>query len=191
MEVDVYMCIKKVACGLQKVVKEDGREVLEPIFVEVETPEDMHRITSKIDSCKTVTPKIIEENTKEVELVALTVTNEHEGDHGGEHVGVHGNHGGATVIGSPITDSNDAPIGNDSPIGSNNDSPMDNNDSPIGNNDSPIGNGSPREVVCIETGEVFANATQAGKAIGTARQNITACCTGRRKKAGGFQWKYL
>lgn len=73
------MCIKKVACGLQKVVKEDGREVLEPIFVEVETPEDMHRITSKIDSCKTVTPKV-----------------EHD-DHEGEHV----DHGGATIIGSP------------------------------------------------------------------------------------------
>ena len=146
------MCIKKVACGLQKVVKEDGREVLEPIFVEVDCPEDMHRITSKIDSCKTVTPKI-------------------------EHDGTHGGHGGATVIDSPTN---------------NNDAPIDNNDSPIDNNDSPTtGNGSPREVVCIETGEVFANATQASKAIGTARQNITACCTGKRKKAGGFQWMYV
>ena len=69
------MCIKKVACGLQKVVKEDGRTVLEPIFVEVDCPEDMHRITSKIESCKTVTPKI-------------------------EHHGTHGGHGGVTVIGS-------------------------------------------------------------------------------------------
>ena len=65
------MCIKKVACGLQTVVKEDGRKVLEPIFVEVDCPEDMHRITSKIESCKTVTPKI-------------------------EHDGTHGGHGGAT-----------------------------------------------------------------------------------------------
>ena len=132
------MCIKKVACGLQKVVKEDGRTVLEPIFVEVETPDDMHRITSKIDSCKTVTPKI-------------------------EHDGTHGGHGGATVIDSPITD---------------NVSPTDNNV-------------SPREIVCIETGEVFANATQASKATGIARQSIGACCNGKRKKAGGFQWKYL
>ena len=162
------MCVKKVACGLQKVVKEDGREVLEPIFVEVDCPEDMHRITSKIESCKTVTPKIVEENMREVRIIPVTVQNEHDGTHGG--------HGGAT--------------GNDSPI-NNNDSPTTGNDSPITGNDSPIGNGSPREVVCIETGEVFANATQAGKAIGTARQNITACCTGKRKKAGGFQWKYL
>ena len=161
------MCIKKVACGLQKVVKEDGRTVLEPIFVEVDCPEDMHRITSKIDSCKTVTPKGVEGNTKEMEELPYTVQNEHDGTHGG-----------ATVIDSPIGNNNDSPIGNDSPI-------TDNNDSPTNNN------GSPREVVCIETGEVFANATQAGKAIGTARQNITACCNGKRKKAGGFQWMYV
>ena len=134
------MCIKKVACGLQKVVKEDGRTVLEPIFVEVETPEDMHRITSKIESCKTITPKI-------------------------EHDGTHGGHGGATDNVSPITD---------------NVSPTDDNVSP-----------TPREIVCIETGEVFANATQASKATGIARQSIGACCNGKRKKAGGFQWKYL
>ena len=172
------MCIKKVACGLQKVVKEDGRTVLEPIFVEVETPDDMHSITGKIDSCKTVTPKIVEENEQEVGVVQATVKNEHDGTHGG--------HGGATVIDSPIGNNNDSPNGNDSPI-------TDNNDSPTNNIDSPNGNGSstPREVVCIETGEVFANATQAGKAIGTARQNITACCNGKRKKAGGYQWKYL
>ena len=175
------MCIKKVACGLQKVKREDGREVLEPIFVEVDCPEDMHRITSKIDSCKTVTPKIVEENVQEVEVLPVTVQNVQEvgvlpPTIQNEHDGTHGGHGGVT--------------GNDSPT-NNNDSPITGNDSPTNNIDSPIGNGSPREVVCIETGEVFANATQAGKAIGTARQNITACCNGKRKKAGGYQWKYL
>ena len=162
------MCIKKVACGLQKVVKEDGREILEPVFVEVDCPEDMHRITSKIESCKTVTPKIVEENVQEVEVLPVTVQNEHGGDHGV--------HGGATAIGSP-TDN----------IGS----PITDNGSPTNNNDSPIGNGSPREVVCIETGEVFANATQAGKSTGIARQHINACCNGKRKSAGGKHWKYL
>ena len=176
------MCIKKVACGLQKVVKEDGREVLEPIFVEVDTPEDMHRITSKIESCKTVTPKIVEENVQEVEVLPSTIQNEHDGTHGG--------HGGVTVIGSPNDIGSPTANNIDSPT-NNNDSPITGNDSPTNNIDSPIGNGSPREVVCIDTGEVFANATQAGKAIGTARQNITACCNGKRKKAGGYQWKYL
>ena len=175
------MCIKKVACGLQKVVKEDGRTVLEPIFVEVECPDDMHSITGKIEGCKTVTPKIVEENTKEVKGLTFTVQNEHDGTHGG--------HGGATVIDSPIGNNNDSPIGNDSPI-TDNDSPTNNIDSPIGIG-SPNDIGSPREVVCIETGEVFANATQAGKAIGTARQNINACCNGKRKSAGGKHWKYL
>ena len=169
------MCIKKVACGLQTVIREDGRKVLEPVFVEVDCPEDMHRISGKIDSCKTVTPKIVEENIQEVEVLPSTIQNEHGGTCGG--------HDGITVIGSP-TNNNDSPI-------TDNDSPTNNNDSPITDNDSPIGSGSSREVVCIETGEVFANATQAGKAIGTARQNITACCKGKRKKAGGFQWKYL
>ena len=56
------MCIKKVACGLQKVKREDGREVLEPVFVEVDCPEDMHRVSGKIESCKTITPKIEHDN---------------------------------------------------------------------------------------------------------------------------------
>ena len=56
------MITKKVACGLQKVTKEDGRTVLEPVFVEVECPEDMHRITGEIEHCKTVVPKV-EANT--------------------------------------------------------------------------------------------------------------------------------
>ena len=152
------MCIKKVACGLQKVKREDGREVLEPVFVEVDTPEDMHRITSKIESCKTVTPKIVEENTQEVGLIQVTVQNEHDGTHGG--------HGGATA---------------------NNVSPTANNVSPITDNVSP----TPREVVCIETGEVFANATQAERQTGIARQSIGACCNGKRKTAGGYHWQYL
>ena len=183
------MCIKKVACGLQKVVKEDGREVLEPIFVEVECPDDMHSITGKIEGCKTITPKIVEENTKEVGVIQVTVQNEHDGTHGG--------HGGATVIDSP-TDNNDALTNNNvsptanivSPI-TDNVSPTANIVSPTDNNDSSNGNDSPREIVCIDTGEVFANATQASKATGIARQSIGACCNGKRKSAGGYHWQYL
>ena len=98
------MCIKKVACGLKKVTREDGREVLEPIYVEVETPEDMHRVSGKIESCKTVTPKIVEEKVQEVGVLPSTVQNEHGGTHGG--------HGDANGNGSPIT-------GNGSPTNSN------------------------------------------------------------------------
>ena len=166
------MCIKKVACGLQKVKREDGREVLEPVFVEVDTPEDMHRITSKIESCKTVTPKIVEENTQEVGLIQVTVQNEHDGTHGG--------HGGATANNVSPTANNVSPI-------TDNVSPTANNVSPITDNVSP----TPREVVCIETGEVFANATQAERQTGIARQSIGACCNGKRKTAGGYHWQYL
>ena len=163
------MCIKKVACGLQKVVKEDGREVLEPIFVEVECPEDMHSITGKVESCKTVTPKIVEEKVKEKEVLPVTVQNEHDAPTNNNV--------------SPITD-------NVSPI-TDNGSPTDNIGSSTNNNDSPNGNGSPREIVCIETGEVFANATQASRETGIARQHIGACCNGKRKSAGGKHWQYL
>ena len=163
------MCIKKVACGLQKVVKEDGREVLEPIFVEVECPEDMHSITGKVESCKTVTPKIVEEKVKEKEVLPVTVQNEHDAPTNNNV--------------SPITD-------NVSPI-TDNGSPTDNIGSSTNNNDSPNGNDSPREIVCIDTGEVFANATQASKATGIARQSIGACCNGKRKSAGGKHWQYL
>ena len=169
------MCVKKVACGLQTVVKEDGRTVLEPVFVEVDCPEDMHRITSKIENCKTVTPKVVEENIQEVGIIQVTVQNEHDGTHGG--------HGGATAIVSP-TDNNDA-------LTNNIVSPTANIVSPITDNVSPNGNDSPREIVCIDTGEVFANATQASKATGIARQSIGACCNGKRKSAGGYHWQYL
>ena len=169
------MCIKKVACGLKKVTREDGREVLEPIFVEVETPEDMHRVSGKIESCKTVIPKVVEEKVQEVEVLPSTIQNEHDGTHGG--------HGGATVIVSPTANIV-------SPI-TDNVSPTANIVSPTDNNDSPNGNDSPREIVCIDTGEVFANATQASKATGIARQSIGACCNGKRKSAGGKHWQYL
>ena len=164
------MCIKKVACGLQTVIKEDGREVLEPIFVEVDCPEDMHRITSKIESCKTVTPKIVEENTQEVGLIQVTVQNE-QGD---EHVG----HGGVTVIGLP----ND--IG--SPI-----TGKVSTDSKEVSTDSKEVSTDNKEVVCIETGEVFSSIRQASKSINVDPSSITKCCKGKRKTAGGYHWQYL
>ena len=164
------MCIKKVACGLQKVVKEDGREVLEPIFVEVDCPEDMHRITSKIESCKTVTPKIVEENVQEVEVLPVTVQNEHDGAHGG--------HGGATVIGSPTgkvtTDNKEVTT--------------DNKEVTTGNKEVTTGN---KEVVCVDTGEIFSSIRQASRATGIDFSNIAKCCNGKLKSAGGCHWQYV
>ena len=154
------MCIKKVACGLQKVVKEDGREVLEPIFVEVDTPEDMHRITSKIDSCKTITPKI-----------------EHDGDHVA--------HGGATAIGSlngkVTTDNKEMSIGNKEVT-------TDSKEVTTVNKEVTTVN---KEVVCIDTGEVFSSIRQASRATGIDFSNISKCCNGKLKSAGGCHWKYV
>ena len=157
------MCIKKVACGLQKVVKEDGREVLEPIFVEVECPDDMHSITGKIEGCKTVTPKIVEENEQEVKGLQLTVQNEYDG--------VHGGHGGVTVIGSP-----------------NGKVTTDNKEVTTDNKEVTTGN---KEVVCVETGEIFSSIRQASKSSNVDFSNIAKCCKGKLKTAGGYHWQYV
>ena len=157
------MCIKKVACGLQKVVKEDGREVLEPVFVEVDCPEDMHRITSKIESCKTVTPKIVEENVQEVGIITPTANN----------------------IDAP-TNNIDSPIGNDSPTAN-----KVSTDSKEVSTDSKEVSTDSKEVVCVETGEVFSSVRQASKSSDVDFSSIAKCCNGKRKTAGGYHWQYL
>ena len=167
------MCIKKVACGLQKVKKEDGREVLEPIFVEVDCPEDMHRITSKIDSCRTITPKIVEENVKEVEVLPVTLQNEQEEEKfpltvTNEQEGKHVAHGGADAIGGKVT--------------------TDNKEVTTGNKKVTT---NKKEVVCVETGEIFSSIRQASKSINVDFSNIAKCCKGKLKTAGGYHWQYL
>ena len=167
------MCIKKVACGLQKVKREDGREVLEPIFVEVDCPEDMHRITSKIESCKTVTPKIVEENVQEVEVLPVTVQNEHDGEHG--------NHGGANGNDSPITDNIGSPTDRKEVTTGNKEVTTDSKEVTTGN----------KEVVCVETGEIFSSIRQASKSSNVDFSNIAKCCKGKLKTAGGYHWQYV
>ena len=172
------MCIKKVACGLQKVLKEDGREVLEPIFVEVDCPEDMHRITSKIENCKTITPKVVGEKVQEVELVAPTVQNEHDGTHGG--------HDGATANNVSPTDNIVSPIGKVST--DNKEVTTDNKEVTTGNKGVTTGN---KGVVCVETGEIFSSIRQASKSSNVDFSNIAKCCKGKLKTAGGRHWKYV
>lgn len=55
--------------------------------------------------------------------------------------------------------------------------------------------GSPKEVICVETGEEFASILIAEKTlkdrgIKISGSHITSVCKGRRKVAGGFSWKY-
>ena len=162
------MCIKKVACGLQTVVKEDGRTVLEPVFVEVDCPEDMHRITSKIENCKTVTPKVVEENIQEVGIIQVTVQNEHDG----EHVD-HGSYGGAT--------NKEVSTGNKEVT-------TDSKEVTTVNKEVTTVN---KEVVCIDTGEVFSSIRQASRATGIDFSNIAKCCNGKLKSAGRKHWRYV
>ena len=157
------MCVKKVACGLQKVVKEDGRTVLEPIFVEVDCPEDMSRLSNKVENCKTVTPKIVEENVQEVEVLPVTVQNEHDGAYGG--------HGGAI----------NAPRGSKEVTTDNKEVTTDNKEVTTGN----------KGVVCVETGEIFSSIRQASKSSNVDFSNIAKCCKGKLKTAGGYHWQYV
>ena len=182
------MCIKKVACGLQKVKKEDGREVLEPIFVEVDCPSDMHRITSKIDSCKTVVPKI----NHEVEVLPVTVQNEQEGGRfpltvENEHDGDHGGHGGVIDNVSPITDNVSPITDNVSPIGGK----VSTDNKEVTTDNKEVTTGNKKEVVCVETGEIFSSIRQASKSINVDFSNIAKCCKGKLKTAGGYHWKYV
>ena len=48
----------------------------------------------------------------------------------------------------------------------------------------------PTKVLCVETGEVFQQVKEAGEKYGICPANITAVCRYRRKKAGGYHWKY-
>jgi len=55
--------------------------------------------------------------------------------------------------------------------------------------------GSPRAVICMETGEEFesiliAEVTLRGRGIKVSGSHITSVCKGRRKVAGGFSWQY-
>ena len=55
-------------------------------------------------------------------------------------------------------------------------------------------NHAARAVVCVETGEVFETASEAGTKYGSKSAypcgNIIACCRGRREKAFGHTWRY-
>ena len=47
------------------------------------------------------------------------------------------------------------------------------------------------KVKCITTGEVFGSIKEASEKYNLYHANIVACCNGRRKHCGGFEWKYM
>ena len=48
-----------------------------------------------------------------------------------------------------------------------------------------------KPVLCIETGEIYMTAVEAGKQININYKHICDCCRGRRKTTGGYHWKYV
>lgn len=45
-------------------------------------------------------------------------------------------------------------------------------------------------VLCVELNKMFLNARIAASEFNLNRQNIQACCNGKRGTCGGFHWKY-
>lgn len=45
-------------------------------------------------------------------------------------------------------------------------------------------------VVCEETGVIYPTMRKAAQAVGVTYTKISLCCTGKRKTAGGYHWKY-
>ena len=47
-----------------------------------------------------------------------------------------------------------------------------------------------KSVYCITTNTIYESAAEAARATKTERANISACCAGRLKSAGGYEWRY-
>lgn len=47
-----------------------------------------------------------------------------------------------------------------------------------------------KEIICLENRIVYESVTEASKKTGIDRANISACCRGKLKTAGGFHWMY-
>lgn len=47
-----------------------------------------------------------------------------------------------------------------------------------------------KDVICIETGELFHGVKEAGRQKGVSATHISAACKGKRNVAGGYHWKY-
>lgn len=47
-----------------------------------------------------------------------------------------------------------------------------------------------KKVICVETGDIFDCIKLAAENYGLSRTHLNNCCTGYRKTAGGYHWKY-
>lgn len=53
-----------------------------------------------------------------------------------------------------------------------------------------LGQKNRKEVICVETGEIFPSIGIAAKKSNTSQGSISSVLTGRNKSAGGYRWKY-
>lgn len=47
-----------------------------------------------------------------------------------------------------------------------------------------------KDIICIETGELFHGVNEAGRKMGISATHISAACKGKRNVAGGLHWRY-
>ena len=47
-----------------------------------------------------------------------------------------------------------------------------------------------RAVVCVDSGEVYWNVTQAASVYRCAPKTVRDCCEGKRERAGGQRWEW-
>lgn len=52
-----------------------------------------------------------------------------------------------------------------------------------------ISEGNKKPVICIETGQKFNSAKEAGEFVGST--TIGDCCNGKYKTSGGYHWRWL
>nr|DAN91928.1 MAG TPA: HNH endonuclease [Caudoviricetes sp.] len=48
-----------------------------------------------------------------------------------------------------------------------------------------------KAIYCVETNKVYASGVYASENTDILRSNLSNCCNGKRKTAGGYHWKYL
>lgn len=49
---------------------------------------------------------------------------------------------------------------------------------------------SKKQIVCVETKQIYDSVSEASKALNISRNSISNCLTGRSNTAGGYKWKY-
>lgn len=48
-----------------------------------------------------------------------------------------------------------------------------------------------KQVLCVELNKTYNSISEADKELGISFKNISACCRGKRTKAGGYHWRYI